>query len=316
MANDSTLPKEKESHYDVALSYAGENREFVEGVYNALTARGISTFFDRSIDAEIEMWGKDLLGHLHEIYGTGKATYCVAFISDAYQKKAFPTYELQNAVAHAVTKNPGYVLPVLLEGDQLPSPLVATTVYVSGRDLTPEEVAEKIVAKVGIRTPMPTDQKMPQIKLPRVPKAQHDPYSDPDYVLTYLVSQLEQRGQSLQENGMSVSVTQRGKEHIVKVKHGDETIYNLAVWLGGMTSDDDLSFFQWNDRRMPGSNSMHAFGEIEWSQEKNAYVIKFVNFGLFRAIGTNYIVTPPELVEMLWERIIEEIEEYHERKGR
>ena len=56
----------KEFEYDFCLSFAGEQREFVEEVAKELTSPGIRIFFDNYEKAEL--WGKDLYAHLDEIY--------------------------------------------------------------------------------------------------------------------------------------------------------------------------------------------------------------------------------------------------------
>ncbi len=52
--------------FDVALSFAGEDRAYVEMVAEQLTARGISVFYDKYEEADL--WGKDLFEHLTEVY--------------------------------------------------------------------------------------------------------------------------------------------------------------------------------------------------------------------------------------------------------
>jgi hypothetical protein len=313
-SGDVREPSPTKVAYDVALSYAGEDREFVAAVHNALVDRDVSVFFDKAVDEEIEMWGKNLLTHLQEVYGTGKARYCVAFISGAYKRKAFPTYELENAVAHAVTKNPGSVLPILLEGNELPPPLVSTTVYIPRGNQSAQQLADKIAAKVkGTKLPK-TAPGLANVRMPRIPSTKPDPNGDPDNVLKYLVTELGKRGKALRDNGIDVAVVQRGQEQIVQVKHGNKNIYNVAIWLGGVTGDDELCFYQWTDRRMAGTNSMHAFGRVEWSQVKNAYVINLTNVSLLKEIGGQYALTPPELVDLLWENIVSAIEEEYERQ--
>jgi len=331
-SNDSVaVPAQQEPTYSVALSYASEDQKYVEVVNNTLSANGISVFFDRDADIEIEMWGKNLLGYLQEIFGKGRADYCVIFVSDLYQEKAFTIYELENAVSHSLLdKKKDYIWPVMLQGNKLPAPLTPTTKYIDARDqrVDPETLAQMIITKIQSKEasgalsgdPENTQAKFTSlgktkdIRLPRVPRAKHDPSSDPDYVFEYLVSELVKRGESLKDSGIDVAVSQRGKEKIVKVKRGDKKIYNLAVWLGGMTNDDEIAFFQWTDRRIGGTNSMHAFGRIEWSQEKNAYVINLTNVSLLKEIGGQHFLVPSELVELLWDNIVEEVENEYERQ--
>jgi hypothetical protein len=64
--------------YDVAFSFAGERRDYVEHVALPLRAAGVRVFYDRF--EEEELWGKDLATHFSELYQK-RARYCVAFNS-------------------------------------------------------------------------------------------------------------------------------------------------------------------------------------------------------------------------------------------
>ncbi|MBZ0214555.1 MAG: TIR domain-containing protein, partial [Nitrospirae bacterium] len=70
--------------YDVALSFASENRQYVEKVWSRLTALGLRVFFDQ--DEQIKLWGRDLVAEFSDIYGN--LSHCVVmFISREYASK-------------------------------------------------------------------------------------------------------------------------------------------------------------------------------------------------------------------------------------
>ena len=70
--------------YDIALSFAGENRAYVEEVAAGLKAAGVKVFYDAFEKANL--WGKNLIDHLADIYSN--ARYVVLFISKEYVEKA------------------------------------------------------------------------------------------------------------------------------------------------------------------------------------------------------------------------------------
>ena len=85
--------------YDVGLSFAGEQRDYVGQVANELKVRGIRVFFD---DYEREtLWGKDLYAHLSEVY-QHMCRFCVIFVSEEYAAKVWPTRERESAQARAL----------------------------------------------------------------------------------------------------------------------------------------------------------------------------------------------------------------------
>ncbi len=67
--------------YDVAVSFAGEVRQFVEETVRQMQERGITVFYDE--DMTVDMWGKDLQTYLAEVYAE-KALYMVVFLSQDY----------------------------------------------------------------------------------------------------------------------------------------------------------------------------------------------------------------------------------------
>src|SRR5688572_811681 len=69
--------------YDVALSYAGEDRAVAEQFANLLRAKDIRVLYDEYQAAELG--GNDFVTHVAEIYRT-KSWYCVIFISQYYPR--------------------------------------------------------------------------------------------------------------------------------------------------------------------------------------------------------------------------------------
>jgi len=89
--------------YDVALSFAGEDRAYVEQVAEVLKTAGVRVFYDRYEQADL--WGKNLADHLGEVYGK-RSRFVVLFISKHYPLKSWPTHERQSAQATAIPPVP------------------------------------------------------------------------------------------------------------------------------------------------------------------------------------------------------------------
>lgn len=70
--------------YEIVLSFAGEDRAYVEQVANTLKVNHVSVFYDGYEEATL--WGKNLTEHLHSVY-SGPSRYCVMFISRHYAEK-------------------------------------------------------------------------------------------------------------------------------------------------------------------------------------------------------------------------------------
>ena len=132
-------------NYDVALSFAGENRAYVERVAEAIKEAGVNVFYDRFETATL--WGKNLVDHLANIY-QHRSRFVVMFISKFYVEKAFPTHERQHAQARALVAKEEYILPARFDDTEVPG-LAPTVAYADLRNLSPEQLAQLILSKVG-----------------------------------------------------------------------------------------------------------------------------------------------------------------------
>lgn len=143
---EGETPREERSFdYDVCLSFAGENREYVEWIAGQLRDRGVRVFYDKF--EETELWGKDLYEHLDRVYRQA-ARFCVLFVSEHYARKSWTTHERKSAQARALEENGEYVLPVRFDETELPG-LLPTLGYLDLREIAPLTLVEHILAKLG-----------------------------------------------------------------------------------------------------------------------------------------------------------------------
>ena len=130
--------------YDVVLSFAGEDRTYVEEVANQLLYKEIRVFYDKF--ETVDNWGKDLYIHFDDIYRK-KAKYCVIFISNNYANKVWTNHERQSAQARAFKEQEEYILPVRFDKTEIPG-IIPTIGYINGNEFSPEDLAEMIVKKI------------------------------------------------------------------------------------------------------------------------------------------------------------------------
>ncbi len=130
--------------YDVALSFAGENRAYVEEVANSLKKKGIKVFYD--LFEEANLWGKNLYEYLTEIY-QNKAQYTVLFISGFYNQKLWTNHERVSMQARAFQESREYILPARFDDTEIPG-ILKTIGYINLQKKTPEELAILIEKKL------------------------------------------------------------------------------------------------------------------------------------------------------------------------
>jgi hypothetical protein len=131
--------------WDVALSFAGAQRGYVQEVAQALKAQGLRCFYDA--DEQIELWGKYLAEELPAIYGE-QAAAVVVFVSAEYAARDWTRHERRAALARAVRERREYVLPARFDDTPLPG-LLSDMVTVDLRTRTPEQFAAMIAGELA-----------------------------------------------------------------------------------------------------------------------------------------------------------------------
>ncbi|MFC0527870.1 toll/interleukin-1 receptor domain-containing protein [Phytohabitans kaempferiae] len=134
-----------EFEFDVALSFAGEDRKYVERVAQALMCDGVRVFYDEF--EQTRLWGEDLVGYLDDVY-RNKSRYAVAFVSKHYAAKMWTSHERRSAQARALLERAAYLLPVRLDDAPMPG-LPPTIGYLDGRTHDSARIAEFIKEKLG-----------------------------------------------------------------------------------------------------------------------------------------------------------------------
>lgn len=134
-----------EYKYDVALSFAGEDREYVDKVANILKEKKVNVFYDKF--EEVDLWGKDLGLHFDYVYRR-QSKYFVPFISKHYKEKVWTNYEVRTAIARAIENKEEYILPTRFDTTELDG-IRSTIGYLNISKMSPEELADKILKKIG-----------------------------------------------------------------------------------------------------------------------------------------------------------------------
>lgn len=131
--------------FDIAVSFAGEDRELVEDVVRDLKQSGFTVFYDE--DFAYEMWGEDLVEYFSDIYER-RARFAILFVSADYARKPWTNHERRSALARALEQGSTYVLPVRVDGTKLPG-LRPTVGYLDADRHGASGIAAAIRAKLG-----------------------------------------------------------------------------------------------------------------------------------------------------------------------
>nr|WP_315466526.1 TIR domain-containing protein [uncultured Undibacterium sp.] len=135
---------ENPKEFEIALSFAGEDRTYVDQVANLLRESGVKVFYD--LFEEANLWGKNLYDYLTDIY-MNKAVYTIMFISENYSRKLWTGHERRAMQARAFQENQEYILPVRFDNTPIPG-VLPTTGYIDVSSKTPEKFVEIVLQKL------------------------------------------------------------------------------------------------------------------------------------------------------------------------
>lgn len=155
-----------EYEFDIAVSFAGEDREYAAEVVEAIKG-DMKVFYDE--DYEVESWGKDGVEYFTDVY-LNRARYVVMFVSQQYAVKLWTNLERRSALARAASQRSAYILPIRLDDTQLDG-LLPTLLYLDARRLGINGLIKAIKAKVSGTAPTRPNSALLDGKVPRSQEA-------------------------------------------------------------------------------------------------------------------------------------------------
>ncbi len=144
--NANTSTKDGQLTYDVAFSFAEEDRAFVDRVAEHLKSENVKFYY---YSQELTTsWGKDLSNYLDQVYRTD-ARFCVIFVSKFYKTKRWSQHEWERAKARAFfMEHREYILPFRLDNTDIPG-LDDSIAYLSRETHDEAQLAQAILDKIA-----------------------------------------------------------------------------------------------------------------------------------------------------------------------
>jgi TIR domain len=131
--------------YDVAVTFAGEDRQFVQDVVKQVIQAGYKVFYDQ--DEQVTLWGEELTEYFPNVYEE-RSRYAVMFVSRYYAAKPWTRLERRSVLVRALEQETPYLLPVRLDATQL-SGVRATISYLDGSVMGAAGIAMAICRKLS-----------------------------------------------------------------------------------------------------------------------------------------------------------------------
>lgn len=132
------------TNFDVALSFAGEDRAIVKQIAEDLKEHSISVFYDEF--EKKNLWGKNLNDYFKKTYAEN-TRFVIPFISEHYPNKDWTNFEFTVAHAEAKKRDSEFILPVKIDHTPvvgIPSTVAYLDYNVEGKDGIVKAIISKL----------------------------------------------------------------------------------------------------------------------------------------------------------------------------
>jgi len=292
--------------YEVAISFAGEDRAFAETVAEELRDAGIQVFYDQFYAAEL--WGEDLSEKLRSVYHDS-SEFCIMIISRHYVEKMWTIHERKQAIERLVReKGKAYVLPVRLDGftGEVPG-LSGAISYLSVSSSQPELVVGTFLEKIGRKDVQREVKPTPAVKAPK-PHVSRLKRSFTDKEKNEFLK--ESFGEIIDLIEQFVTDTKKEHSHfdfeaekittrkvLFTVYSNQKQITQFKIWLGGSFGGNQISFFQGNHIDIENDGTMNEWVSLEeYEGELKLKPVGMASLGMER----DRLMSPLEVAEYLW----------------
>jgi hypothetical protein len=299
--------------YDVAFSFAGEDRRIVEPLADRLKQQNVSVFYDR--DKQAQTWGENLQEYLADVY-LKQARFCVMFVSQNYAEKMWTSHERRAAMARAIEQKRAYILPIRLDQTELDG-LLPSVAYINFSDHTEEEIVGMILEKLDTGT----DERrqlsaaassfnitMPKVKKP-FSQREKDVFARKAFetISRYFEQGLKQLQQYDADVETEFDPVHRSK-FLARVYVKGEPANTCKIWLGGWghsANDDHICYLEGRNvsrERDDGTNEMLSV-DTDGHQLGLEGINPGMGFGGWQQRGSEeHLLSAERAAEILWQR--------------
>lgn len=301
--------------YDIAISFAGEDRSVAKQIAESLKSNGVNIFYDKYEQADL--WGKDLYQHLSEVYSK-KARYCLVLISEHYVNKNWTQHELRSAQERAFKENKEYILPIRLDDTKVPGihstigylelrsmgidGIIKATLQKLGKDVTETQSTKKKNTSKPDLTGFP-NPRMPNFKKEFTDKEKEDFLHDGFEVVKIFVK----KGLASIENNNPEIETSFKEIHALKFigkvyMNGDQKVKFM------IRLDNEQSIAYREGYTTIEDTSSNEIIYVEAGQSELMFKPMFMGFSGPNWKSDSPFLNQEEVAEFLWEKVIHKVE--------
>jgi hypothetical protein len=134
-----------EYEFDVAPSFADEDRARVLEIVQRLKDLGVKVYYDE--DQLVERWGLDLVEHTSDTFSR-RVRYVIPFVSRHYVDERWARLQRRAAQARALEQQAEFLLPIRIDDTEVPG-LASTIGYLDLRVHDTEVIAQAVKQKLA-----------------------------------------------------------------------------------------------------------------------------------------------------------------------
>jgi len=298
--------------YQVALSFAGEDRAFAEKVAEGLSKAEVNVFYD-NFYAE-DLWGQDLAIKLRDVYHKA-SQFCIMIISQHYIDKMWPNHERQQAIERMIQEKGNiYVLPVRLDGFDGEVPGLSDTIgYLSLKSSEPQKLVDAFLRKIGREDKKPVGTEdpiekpksyIPRIKRSYTDREKHQFLKSSFYELINLIEQFSaDTNEEYPEIEYDVEKVTSRKILFSLYKNGG-LVTQAKIFMGGMFGSDAVSVVYGSNIDISNDNTYNDSFSLEDHDGELGF--KSSGMGVFSA-EQEKVLNPREVADCIWRNICQDI---------
>ncbi|MEE1830908.1 toll/interleukin-1 receptor domain-containing protein [Streptomyces sp. SP17KL33] len=301
--------------YDLAVSFAGKQRAYVEQVVEACKEARLRVLYDR--DQAIELWGRNLITSFRQAYNGSQARYVAPFISKEYLASPYPMDEFRAMLVPAIENPEDYILPVTIGDVVIPPELLSPAVgFLRSEDFTPDQLAHAFERRIrgsrGIRrtdAPSPAGTVTHPLRMPVTTPGNFSKYAELELSFRYLTEQFKVAAAQMSNAGFVCTVRNSESELRVRVEQRGKTLYAIDIQLGGMHRDDVLNFVLGQGGWSGGRNTSNGSASVVFDRTAGAPRLEMLDLSVFGTPGTTESYTKEELFAKLWGRLVDQVQQ-------
>ncbi|WP_394361005.1 TIR domain-containing protein [Amycolatopsis sp. SB7-3] len=300
-------------NYDIAVSFSGAQRAYVEEVVRECRKLDLKVFYD--LDEQVKLWGRNVITELRKIYSSVNTRYVVPFLSREYLAGAYPMDEFRAALIRAIDQE-DFILPVLMDDVEVPVEYLSpATIYLRSADYSPGRLASAILERITAggrqvvsalsveNSDVGLVSRAGSLRLPKLAPTRFSAENTMDEALRHIGMRFTAEISALEEYGFRSHVRAFAGEVSVLVESKGRPVCELkvtrgeSVWSGALTVA-----FQWPRVR----GGVNGFVRPEWDSEARLAKLRFQDMSMG---GVDPLLTAEELFDALWNKIVKFLEQ-------